>query len=170
MQHEPSMFMTKMTATSPGGDCPLWIKFLADVTDDNRELQDFLQRLCGYCLSGETSEHAIFFFYGTGANGKSVFLNTIAAILDDYAKAAPIETFTESRGDRHSTGIAGLQGARLVTAIETEQGRHWAESTIKTLTGGDTIAARFMRQRFFRVSPTIQTTNCRQPQARVTFR
>src|SRR5262249_51135687 len=74
----------------------------------------------------------------------------------DYHKTAPIETFTASNHDRHPTDLAGLRGARLVTAVETEEGRRWAESRIKALTGGDKIAARFMRQDFFEYLPQFK--------------
>src|SRR5690606_26604467 len=109
------------------------------ITGGDGELQAFLQRMCGYALTGSTREHALFFLYGTGANGKSVFLNTVSGVLADYAMTAPIETFMASNSDRHPTDLAGLRGGRLVTAIETEEGRRWAESKIKTLTGGDKI-------------------------------
>jgi putative DNA primase/helicase len=113
--------------------------------------------MSGYALTGSTSEHALFFLYGTGANGKSVFLSTIAGILADYQRTAPIETFTVTTGgDRHPTELAGLRGARLVTATETEEGRRWAESRIKTLTGGDPVSARFMRQDFFDYVPQFK--------------
>ena len=114
------------------------------------------QRVLGYGLTGLTREHALFFGYGTGANGKSVLLSTIAGILGKYHRTAPIETFTASNGDRHPTDLAGLRGARLVTATETEEGRRWAESRIKQLTGGDTVTARFMRQDFFEYRPQFK--------------
>jgi putative DNA primase/helicase len=110
----------------------------------------------GYGLTGLTREHALFFGYGTGANGKSVLLSTVAGILGEYHKTAPIETFTASNADRHPTDLASLRGARLVTATETEEGRRWAESRIKQLTGGDTVAARFMRQDFFEYRPAFK--------------
>ena len=131
-------------------------KFLERVTDDKRELQDFLQRICGYGLTGVTCEHAMFFLYGTGANGKSVFVNTILGMMGDYAKTAPIETFIDSKNQAHPTDVASLQGARLVTAVETEDGRRWAESKLKALTGGDRIAARYMRQDFFQFTPAFK--------------
>jgi putative DNA primase/helicase len=109
--------------------------------------------MVGYALTGSTQEHAVFFLYGTGANGKSVFVNTLATILGDYATNAPMDTFMETRNERHPTDLAGLRGARFVSAIETEQGRRWAESKIKNLTGGDKITARFMRQDFFGFFP-----------------
>jgi putative DNA primase/helicase len=107
-------------------------------------------------LTGSTQEHALFFLYGLGANGKTTFLNAITACTGDYHRTAPIETFTASSVDRHPTDLAGLRGARLVTAIETEEGRRWAESRIKSLTGGDKISARFMRQDFFEYTPQFK--------------
>jgi P4 family phage/plasmid primase-like protien len=154
--HRRDAYCTKMTAASPGGTCPLWNTFLDRVTDGDREFQAFLSRMVGYGLTADTREHALFFLYGTGANGKSVFLSTVAGILNDYAKSAAIETFIASPSEHHPTDLAGLQGARLVTATETEDGRRWAESKIKTLTGGDRIAARFMRQDFFEFTPVFK--------------
>jgi putative DNA primase/helicase len=112
--------------------------------------------MVGYCLTGSTREQCLFFLYGMGANGKSVFEGTISGILGDYARVAPIETFIASTSERHPTDLAGLQGARLVTAVETEQDRRWAESKVKTLTGGDPISVRFMRQDFFEYTPQFK--------------
>jgi putative DNA primase/helicase len=116
----------------------------------------YLQRVVGYCLTGVTSAHALFFLYGTGANGKSVFVNVITTILGDYAANAPMDTFMEARTDRHPTDLAGLRGARFVSSIETEQGRRWNESKVKAITGGDKVSARFMRQDFFEYVPQFK--------------
>lgn len=148
--------MTKLATATPRGDCPRWRAFLADVTGDDADLQAYLQRMVGYCLTGSTAAHALFFLYGTGANGKSVFVNTVATILGDYATSAPMDTFMEARGDRHPTDLAGLRGARFVSSIETEQGRRWNESKVKALTGGDKVSARFMRQDFFEYTPQFK--------------
>jgi len=154
--HNPSQYITKTTLAAPSGDCPRWRGFLEQVTAGDVELQSFLQRMTGYCLTGSIREHALFFIYGTGANGKSVFLCTIAGMLGDYGKTAPISTFTASNAEQHPTDLAGLRGARFVTAIETEDGRWWAEAKIKSLTGGDRIPARFMRQDFFEYTPQFK--------------
>ena len=154
--HERTDRMTKITTSTPRGECPQWRTFLHDVTGGDQGLQDYMQRMAGYALTGSTQEHALFFLYGTGANGKSVFVNTLADILGEYATNSPMETFMEARGDRHPTDMAGLRGARFVAAIETEQGRRWAESKVKSLTGGDKIAARFMRQDFFEFFPQFK--------------
>ncbi len=152
--------MTKVTTATPRGrngeGCPAWLAFIADITGGNTDLAAYLQRVVGYCLTGVTSEHALFFLYGTGANGKSVFVNVLTTILGDYAANAPMDTFMEARGDRHPTELAGLRGARLVSSIETEQGRRWNESKVKAITGGDKVSARFMRQDFFDYLPQFK--------------
>jgi putative DNA primase/helicase len=153
----PADYLMQMTACAPSAmDCPLWHAFLNRITGGDQSLQDYLQLVFGYGLSGSTIEHALFFLYGTGANGKSVLLSTVSGILGTYHRTAPIETFTASSTDRHPTELAGLRAARLVTAIETEEGRRWAESRIKALTGGDAISARFMRQDFFEFTPQFK--------------
>ncbi|NLZ41126.1 MAG: hypothetical protein GX886_07710 [Comamonadaceae bacterium] len=154
--HERADRMTKITTATPSGDCPTWKQFIDEVTGGDKELQSYLQRMVGYALTGSTQEHALSFLYGTGANGKSVFVNTLATILGDYATNAPMDTFMETRTDRHPTDMAGLRGARFVAAIETEQGKRWAESKLKNLTGGDKISARFMRQDFFEFFPQFK--------------
>jgi putative DNA primase/helicase len=155
-EHRREAYCTKITAAAPGAGCPLWLKFLDRIFDKDAELIAFVQRVAGYALTGITREHALFFGFGTGANGKSVFVTTLAGILGDYHRTAAIETFVSSPVERHPTDLASLRGARLVTATETEEGRHWAESRLKTLTGGDKIAARFMRQDFFEFTPAFK--------------
>ncbi len=154
--HDRDRRMTKVTTATPQGDCPVWRNFLVNVTGGDEELQDYLQRVVGYCLTGDISTHALFFLYGTGANGKSVFVNVISTVLGDYAANAPMDTFMESRSDRHPTDLAGLRGARFVSATETEQGRRWNESKIKAITGGDDITARLMHQDFFTYRPQFK--------------
>jgi len=154
--HLPEDYCTKSTTVAPGDKCLLWLTFVAQTFGNNSELIAFVQRVCGYCLTGTTTEHALFFLYGTGANGKSTFINTITGILGDYARIAPVETFTASSGDRHPTELAMLAGARLVTAQETEEGRPWAEAKIKAVTGGDPISARFIRRDFFTFTPQLK--------------
>lgn len=155
-EHHRTDRMTKVTTATPQGSCPVWHAFLRDVMGGDSELETYLQRVIGYCLTGVTSAHALFFLYGTGANGKSVFVNTIATILGDYAANAPMDTFMETRSDRHPTDLAGLQGARFVCSVETEQGRRWNESKLKAITGGDKVSARFMRQDFFEYLPQFK--------------
>lgn len=147
-------FITRLVAVAPSAATPSrWLQFLDEAMDGDRKMIRFLQRLCGYALTGHTIEHKLPFLFGPGGNGKSVFANTLHGLLGDYAARAPADAFLQSRGERHPTDIAGLAGARLVVASELPAGRSWNESVIKDLTGGDVIKARFMRQDFFEFKP-----------------
>jgi putative DNA primase/helicase len=155
----PLDYITKKTtcaAASPGTPHPLWDIFLERITDENIELQKFLQRYIGYCCTGFTDEHTFVFAYGTGANGKGTFINTIVSIFGSYATVADMNTFLVTRNERHPTDLAKLRGARLVVAQETQKGRSWDETKIKALTGGDKITARFMRGDFFDYTPNFK--------------
>jgi putative DNA primase/helicase len=154
--HRQEDYMTKMTTPGPRGDCPMFKAFLNRIMGGDEALTTYLQRVFGYCLTGDISEQAIFFNHGVGANGKTVLMSTVSGILGDYCLATPIETFTESKNDRHPTELARMRGARLVTATETEAGRHWAESRLKELTGGERIPARFMHKDFFEYLPAFK--------------
>lgn len=149
-------YCTKVTRVAPDGDCQTWLRFLNDVTDGDVEMQKYLQRVAGYALTGSTREHALFFFYGTGRNGKGTFLNTLEWIMGDYSRVASMEVFTESKNERHPTELAALMGARLVTSQETDEGKRWAEARIKSMTGGDPITARFMRMDEFTYAPQFK--------------
>jgi putative DNA primase/helicase len=154
----PADYITKKTACTaapPGTPHPLWSAFLERIAPDP-ELRAFLKRWCGYSLTGLTTEHKFCFAYGTGANGKSTFINTVREILGDYATVADVGTFIASKTERHPTDIAKLHGYRMAVGQETEKGRRWDEAKIKSMTGGDKMTARFMRQDFFDFVPKFK--------------
>ena len=155
---QPHDYITKITSVGPGerSDCPTWRKFINQVTRRDKAFARFLQRWCGYSLTGITWEQVVLFLFGSGGNGKTVFINTLCGILGDYCRTAAMDTFTAATGDRHPTDLAMLRGARLVTTSETEEGRPWSEARIKLMTGGDRISARFMRQDFFEYTPEFK--------------
>lgn len=143
---ERSQFTTKRAAVAPDHAPPKrWLEFLAQVTQGDTDLSDYLQRFAGYCMTGMTNEHALAFLYGTGANGKTTFAETLLGILGQYAITTGMETLSESHTERHTTEIARFMGARLIASEETASGSKWNEGRIKRLTGGGRIAARFMR-------------------------
>ena len=149
-----SDYITKSTGCGLEVGIPVvWLKFLNEIFDGDQELISFMQRLFGYVLTGLTVEEKLFFFYGTGANGKSKLLETIYFILADYAKRAPASLLLEQRNAQHPTAMAGLMGARGVFASEIPSGKTWDDQVIKDLTGGDTVTARLMRQDFFEFIP-----------------
>jgi putative DNA primase/helicase len=154
---DPKAMISRITAVAPQPGAPeRWLRFLDEATGADAEVIRFLQRLCGYCLTGSVAEHILAFVYGPGGNGKGVFLNVVSRVLKDYAQAADIRTFTVGKHDRHPTELAALHRARFVAASETEQTAEWAEARIKQLTGGDTIRARFMRCDEFEFRPEFK--------------
>jgi len=153
---ERSHWITKQAAIPPAANselAPIWLAFLNRIFNNDVELISFLQRAVGYAMTGCTTEHKLFFLYGTGRNGKSVFINTIFDILGDYARRSPSQTFLDSNNERHPTDLAMLAGARLVVGSELPPGKVWNETVLKDLTGGDRITARFMRQDYFEYIP-----------------
>ena len=162
---DPADRITRATSVTPAetADCPLWRRFLqeamGETTGGDATLTTFLQRFCGYALTGETCEHVVVFGLGEGGNGKSVFVNTIRGILGTYAAVAAPDLLAQAgrpARQAHSTEVAMLAGARLVTASETEEGRTWADGRLKLLTGGDPVTARHLAQDPFTFTPRFK--------------
>ena len=159
LQHDRAQFLTKIAPVKydSSAQCLRWSQFLDRIMDGNTSLIEYLQRIIGYALTGDTSEQSFFIFYGTGANGKSTFIETIRSILGGYAMQADFETFLNSKnGKGIPNDVACLQGARFVSAIEAGAGRSLNESLIKQLTGGEPIRARFLYSEFFEFLPTLK--------------
>jgi P4 family phage/plasmid primase-like protien len=152
--HAPGDLITKGIETpyDPEARCPRWERFLQEIMPD-AETVDFLQRAVGYSLTADTREQCFFILYGSGANGKSTFVETLLALLQEYALRTPTETFLAKKGDTIPNDVARLKGARFVSASEVEEGRRLSESVVKQLTGTDTMSARFMRGEWFDFRP-----------------
>ncbi|WP_245479789.1 phage/plasmid primase, P4 family [Hansschlegelia zhihuaiae] len=142
----------------PATDCPQWIRFIREATNSDPEVITYLQKVAGYCLTGDTKEHALFFLYGDGGRGKGTFLNTLQAVLGDYATTAPVSTFERRAFTEHPTELARLVGARLVVTSETTEGSTWNSQRITQITGGDVVAARFLHKDFFEYTPQFKLT------------
>jgi putative DNA primase/helicase len=140
----------------PDAQAPCWAAFLERIFAGDGELIGFLRRAVGYSLTGQTGEQVFFILHGTGANGKSTLLEALGAMLGDYGAKTPTETLLIKRSAGISNDVARLRGARLVTAVEAEDGQRLAESLVKQLTGGDTITARFLYQEAFEFAPTFK--------------
>ena len=149
--HNRNDYLTKLCPHEylPGaeGECPIWETTLDQILCGNHELVGFARRLFGSALIGEVVEHILPILWGAGSNGKTLIVETLQEALgDDYATKATADLLMASKGDRHPTEKADLFGKRLVMCVETDQGRHLAESVVKELTGGDTVKARRMRR------------------------
>jgi putative DNA primase/helicase len=143
--HDPRWLITKQTpvAFDPDAESPRWESWLEQMLGGDTELKRYIQQLAGLCLSGHTTE-AIFIFFGSGANGKSTFIETLMDLLGDYAVATRPETLMRGRSDRGGAdpAVVALRGARLVTATEPQEGSRLNEGLVKAMVGGDTVSAR----------------------------
>lgn len=155
---DASDMLSKMSGVKYDYDarCPMWCKFLDDIFLGNDDIIEFMQRSIGYSLTTSTKEHCMFIFYGTGANGKSRFIDTIVSMLGDYALNCPSTTFIRKPGSSIPNDIARLKGARMVTAIESNQNVSLDEMVIKQVTSEDKITARFLNKEFFDFFPTFK--------------
>lgn len=161
--HQAGDLLTRITPVSydPAAwrpDAPsVWNSFLATVTGGDASLAAFLQRAAGYSLTGDTSEEVLFFVHGPAASGKSTFIDAVRAALGEYAATADFETFL-ARGvvGGVRNDIARLSGARFVASVEVDQGKRLAEGLLKTITGGDTVTARFLYQEAFEFAPQFK--------------
>lgn len=154
---EPEQYVTRRCAVAPrAGDHPLFDRVLERACAGHDGMRDYLLRWFGYMLTGKVTEEAFMFLHGPGGSGKSTLIKAITEIMGDYATTISMDALTETKHQRHSQEIAKLEGARLVYASETEEGRRFNESLIKWLTGGDKIVAHRMRMDDREFKPTFK--------------
>ncbi len=157
--HDPADLITRGTDVpyDSAATAPRWERFTAEVFNADADLIGFFQRLVGYTLTGETREHVLAVMHGSGGNGKSTAVEVVKELHGDLAVTAAFDTFTRAHGDRGPRNdLARLHGARLVTASESGEGRRLDEATVKEVTGGDTIAARFLYGEHFEFRPAFK--------------
>ena len=159
--HNPADRITKMITLEydPAVKSAHWDAVLCRITLEEsigptKPLARFIKRWFGYGATGSVREHKFGIFYGQGSNGKSTLLDTVAAVLGEYATTAAPGLVMASKSDKHPTEIAALFGRRMVTAHETGDGGMLREDFVKQATGGDMLTARFMREDFFTFNPT----------------
>ncbi len=153
-----SDFITKRAHVMYGADakCPRWLKFINEIMNNDKEMAGYLQKVVGYSLTGDTTEQKFFFLHGFGANGKSVFIETISDLLGDYSTPTPVSTLMTKEKGALSNDVARLAGARFVAANETPEHSKFNESELKQLTGGDTVIARFLHKEYFTFEPVFK--------------
>jgi putative DNA primase/helicase len=158
-EHRREDLITKLAPVEyhPDATCPRWLGFLGRIMDGSANLIGYLRRVVGYALTADVREQSLWFFHGTGANGKSTFISTILAMLGDYGMQTVGELLMVKAHEAHPTERADLRGKRFCATIETEEGKRLAEALLKQLTGGDAIRARHMKQDFLNLP---RATSC----------
>lgn len=143
--NDPALLMTKQTRVSPGGACPAFLSFLNDFTGGDVALIDYIQRVMGMCLTGETNPHSLFFLWGPGGNGKSTFLDILEHVMGGYAGRISAERLMLG-GEAHPEWMMRLRAQRMTIVPELPIGGRLNESLLKTLSGEPKITARAMHQ------------------------
>lgn len=139
-------------------DCPRWDLFLRQIFNDNKNLIHYIQKAVGYSMTASIKEQTMFILYGNGRNGKSVFLDIISEIMGSYAMGMQASSLMVKQGSNsgHNEDIARLNGARLVTSSEPNEGVRMDEGLIKQLTGGDKVSASFKGGHMFDYDPLFK--------------
>ncbi|WP_281828849.1 phage/plasmid primase, P4 family [Lactobacillus amylolyticus] len=137
-------------------DCPEWNQFLKQIFDNNEDLIHYIQKAIGYSATGSTREQIMFVLYGNGRNGKSIFIDTLADILGDYARTMNVSTIMVKANNGVNTDIARLEGARLVISSEANEGSRLDEGLVKQMTGGDKLVARYLYGKEFEFIPQFK--------------
>mgnify|MGYP006347792955 CR=1 FL=1 len=142
----------------PDASCPIYDDFFSWAQPDG-DVRRYLRQVMGYTLTGDTGEQKLWFHYGKGGNGKSVFFDTIAHVAGDYAGTIGIETFLDQgirkRGEQASPDLARLGGVRFLRASEPQRGAKLNEALIKAATGGEPMAVRALHRGFFDLLPVF---------------
>jgi putative DNA primase/helicase len=155
--HRREDMLTKLcpTAFDEDANCPHFLTALETIFDGDRALINYVQRFCGYSITGDVREHHFAVAFGSGSNGKSLLFNVLLDVIgSDYSGMVAPELLLETAGSQHPTIQADLFGKRLMVAAESGEGRRLNEARIKALTGGDTIKARRMKEDFWEFAPT----------------
>lgn len=153
--HDPKNLLTKMANVNfdPNAYCDRWSQHINEVMMGDPDKVLFLQQALGYALTGACNYECFFILYGpTSRNGKSVTMETFATLMGDYARAARPDTIAQKRsanGSGPSDDIARLAGARFINISEPEKQMVLSSALVKTLTGNDTITARFLHENSF---------------------
>lgn len=161
----PDDYITKSLGVREVGnarDCPRWQHFLTEVFMGDMELIEWLQRWCGYMLTGKISEQFFCFGWGSGRNGKGTFSDVLQYIMGDYSRTVSPASLTEAKrsGSGANPDIAALAGARLALSSETNDGTNMNEGLVKNLTGGDAITARQLYGLLFEFRPQFKLFIC----------
>ena len=156
--HDPSLMLFRQSPVNydATATCPEFEKFMLEVSCNDPDWVDYMQRTFGYALGGAVCEEKLFFWLGTGANGKSVLANVLAFIQGSYAGIAPSTFLMLKRGDGGGAtpDMANLAGARAVLANEVEAGASMSGQTVKVAVSTEAITARHLYGAPFTFKPT----------------
>ena len=141
-EHSPDDFITKITSVSPGQKgMEIWLDSLNLIFQNNQELINYVQMICGLAAIGKVYVEALIIAYGDGRNGKSTFWNAISRVLGLYSGNISADTLTVGCRRNIKPEMAEVKGKRLLIAAEMQEGARLNDSTVKQLCSTDDIFA-----------------------------
>ena len=148
--------MLRRLGAQPAASCDWWHELVVEWMGGDVAMAEYLQRTLGYALTGNPREQQVFVHHGPlGGEGKSTFMRAVIDAAGTYGSVTSPTTFAGHARDRdHPTDLAKLAGRRIVAALEAPENSSWRAETLKTISGGDRISARFMRRDHFEFDPT----------------
>ena len=157
---DPAALLTKISPIDydPTATCPTWERALGQAMLGDADLLDYVQRMSGYVMTGETREQCFFFLTGHGSNSKGVFTGTLRRLLPDHTRELPKDLLMKQRGSRKEMGgtndiLAGLRSARFLHAEETDSDDVLDEAAMKLISGEGVLSASFKYERNFEFRP-----------------
>ena len=162
LEHSADLLLSKICNASynPAATCTLWEKTVNEIMQGDSSKIEYLQKMSGRFLTGDTSEEEFYIFFGaTTRNGKSTITELLLYLLGDYATTISPESLAIKANKDSRTAspdIAKLAGTRLVVASEPPRRMLFDSSLVKTLTGRDSISARFLHENEFQFKPKFK--------------
>lgn len=138
-EHDPKFMCSKILKINfnPKAECARWERFLGEVFQDDDDMINFIEDALGWTLTGDYSDHKIFFFYGGGRNGKTILLEFMAWLLGSYAYVSQPEMWMSRIQRDHAESLLHTMGSRLVTAGEVKENDKLDVGRVKGYSGGD---------------------------------
>ena len=153
--HDPSDYITRMTAFAPGEEGKeLWASALDTFFRSDPDLISYVQQIVGLAAIGAVYQEAMVIAYGDGSNGKSTFWNTISAVMGSYSGSISADALTVGCRRNVRPELAEVKGKRLLIASELEEGTRLSTSVVKQLCSTDEISAEKKYKDPFRFRPT----------------
>lgn len=134
-------------------EAPRWQQFLREVFEDDTALIDYIHRAVGYSLTADMREQCFFVAYGSGSNGKSIFIDALETVFGTYGHRADMRMFAGFATESNAFQNADFRGKRLVFAAEVKPNSRMNEHVLKHLTGGETLRAEHKYGRAFTIRP-----------------
>lgn len=161
-EHCAADMITKLSPVSyePTAYSERFIRYISEIMSGDAEKAEFLQKVLGYSVSGDTRYECMFFLYGaTTRNGKGTLMESILRIMGDYGKSVRPETIAQKQtvnSQGPSEDIARLAGIRFANISEPSKNLVLNAAQVKNMTGNDTLNARFLNENSFDFQPQFK--------------